>query len=414
MPVDSSSALSRRTLLKLLAAAAVTGCGRRGADVSDLHVVVTGAGIVGASIAYFLAKGGASVTVVDKTGPASHASRGTFAWVNATWAKQPRYYHSLSQDGVLAWHELQRELDLPVRWGGSLEWFEGAERQELLAAQIAEQADWGEPARMVGGAEFADLEPNVLFPADQVAAYSGNDGAVDPVASTLILLEAAKLLGATVRFPTEVLDVSMSGSRLQAVETSDGTIEADRLIVATGAAPDMPRRLAGIDVPQRSTPGIILLTTPMPRLLNRVVIAPGIHMHQRDDGRIVLGEQDGAPQTEAHAARLAGRPNDFPSRLIAEQHGERMLAIARRFLPGIADAGIDDAYIGWRPLPIDGHPVLGTAPDRPDIYLAVMHSGVSLAPIVGRLVSRELLDGESQERLAPFRPGRSFEEVRRY
>lgn len=412
MPVNQSSTLDRRTLLKLLAGAAVTGCGRR--DPGDLRVVIAGAGIVGASIAYFLAKSGASVTVVDKTGPASHASRGTFAWINATWAKQPRHYHKLAQDGVAAWHELQRELDLPVRWGGSLEWFEGAARQEQLAAQIAEQADWGEPARMVSAAEFTELEPNVAFPGGQVAAFSGNDGAVDPVAATQTLLEAARRLGATVRFPSEVLDVTMSGGRLGAVETSDGMIEADRLVLATGAAPNSPLQLAGVDIPQRSTPGIIALTTPMPRLLNQVVVAPGIHLHQRDDGRIVLGEQDGAPQTEAHAARLVGRPNDFPSREIAYQHGQRMLAVARRFLRGIEDATIEDAYIGWRPLPIDGHPVLGASPDRPDVYLAIMHSGVSLAPIVGQLASYELINGEKLERLAHFRPQRSFENVRRY
>ena len=107
--------MKRRALLKLVAAAAFTRAGRLGAVPKDIKIVVAGAGIIGASIAYHLAKPGASVTVIDKQGPASHASRGTFAWINATWAKQPRHYHSLTQDSVAYWKDLQQTLALPVR-----------------------------------------------------------------------------------------------------------------------------------------------------------------------------------------------------------------------------------------------------------------------------------------------------------
>ena len=79
-----------------------------------------------------------------------------------------------------------------------------------------------------------------------------------------------------------------------------------------------------------------------------------------------------------------------------------MLSIAKQFVPGMADAVIHDAYVGWRPLPIDGHPVLGASPANPDFYLAIMHSGVSLAPIVGQLVAHELTEAASIERLDQF------------
>ena len=406
--------MNRRLLLKLLAAAAVSGCGQRQSTTKNLNVVVVGAGIVGASIAYHLAKAGTTVTVIDKLGPATHASRGTFAWINATWAKQPRHYHTLSQDGLANWRDLQPLLDLPVKWGGSLEWFDNAEREKKLVAQISEQVEWGEPARMVNAAQFAGLEPNILFDAGNNAAYSPNDGAVDPVVATHKLLTAAEDLGATIVFPSDLKDIVMTGGRLSAVETSTGTSPADRLVLATGAATDPPRTIGGVDIPQRSTPGVIAITAPMPPLLNRVISAPGIHMHQRNDGRIVLGEQDGAPQNEAHAMRLEGRPNDFPARDFAEQHAERMLTVAKTFLPGIAGAVIDNAYIGWRPLPIDGHPILGASPVRPDVYFSIMHSGVSLAPIVGQLASFELTEGVAIERLDQYRPGRVFEDVKRY
>jgi glycine/D-amino acid oxidase-like deaminating enzyme len=406
--------LNRRTLIMLVVATAIAGCGQRSVETKRLRVVVAGAGVVGASIAYHLAKAGASVTVIDRLGPATHASRGTFAWVNATWAKQPRHYHALSQDGLANWKDLQQLLDLPIRWGGSLEWFDNDIRQEQLAAQIAEQIEWGEPARMVSASEIAKLEPNLKIGPGVSAAYSSNDGAVDPVLATRRLLDAAKQLGATVSYPCELIDTSMSDGRLTSVETTTGSIKADRLVLATGAAPGPPSRIAGIDIPQRSTPGVIALTKPMPRLVNRIIVAPGVHMHQRDDGRFVLGEQDGAPKTEAHALRLEGQPNDFPTKLVAQEHGDRILDIATRFVPGIADAEVDTACIGWRPLPIDGHPVLGVNPDRRDVYMAIMHSGVSLAPIVGQLVSLELIEDVVIERLERYRPTRSFEHVERY
>jgi glycine/D-amino acid oxidase-like deaminating enzyme len=406
--------VDRRTLLKLLAATAMSGCGPGRPEDKGVRIVVAGAGIVGASIAYHLSLAGASVTVIDQQAPASHASRGTFAWINATWAKQPRSYHSFTQDSVTYWHELQQALDLPVRWSGSLEWFTNDERQDKLAGQIAQQLEWGEPARMIDSNEFAELEPKVLLSPTSTAAYSPNDGTVDPILATQKLLAAAQTLGATLLYPSELTDVTLANGRLIAVETSNGTIAADRLVLATGAAENVLAKMADVEIPQRTKPGVIVITKPMPRLLQRIISAPGIHMHQRDDGRIVLGEQDGAPQNEAHALRLDGRPNSFPSPVIAQEHASRMLAVAADFAPDIQAAQVEDVYIGWRPLPIDGHPVIGASPSRPDVYIAVMHSGVTLSPIVGKLAAQELLTDTLNESLAPYRPDRSFEMIKRY
>ena len=209
--------MDRRTLLKLLAATSVAGYVPRAVAADGLRVVVAGAGIIGASIAYQLARAGAEVTVVDRQGPATHASRGTFAWINATWAKHPRSYHKLNQDSVANWHDLQQALDIPVRWGGSLEWFDSEERSELLAEQIAEQAAWGEAASMLDAAETSRLEPALKISDNASVAYSGNDGAVDPVVATGRFLDAARSMGAIVAYPTEVTGIRQSGGRLVSV-----------------------------------------------------------------------------------------------------------------------------------------------------------------------------------------------------
>jgi glycine/D-amino acid oxidase-like deaminating enzyme len=267
---------------------------------------------------------------------------------------------------------------------------------------------------MIDANEFAELEPNVLFSPKSTAAYSPNDGTVDPVLATRLLLAAAKRLGATITYPSKLTNVTLANGRLAAVETSSGTIVADRLVLATGAAENILATMADVEIPQRTLPGVIVLTKPMPRVLHRIISAPGIHMHQRDDGRVVLGEQDGAPQNEAHALRLDGRPNDFPSPAIAQEHARRMLDVAEHFAPRMQAAEVENVYIGWRPLPIDGHPVIGTSPNRPDVYIAIMHSGVTLAPIVGQRAAKELLGDTIVDSLEPYRPDRSFEMIKRY
>ena len=150
----------------------------------------------------------------------------------------------------------------------------------------------------------------------------------------------------------------MVKGRLTSVQTSGGHIPADRLVLATGAEAQLPQQISGLEIPQRSTPGVIVITKPMPRLLNRIIVAPGVHIHQREDGRIVLGEQAGAPNTEAHEQRLRNRPNIFPDEAIAQQHGGRILANALGYVPDIRRAEIESVYIGWRPLPLDGHPAV--------------------------------------------------------
>jgi len=410
--------MDRRTLLKLMAATALAGTSPHnsasGKNSSKEKVLVVGAGIIGASIAYQLAKAGAEVTIIDSLAPASHASQGTFAWINATWAKQPKSYHALNQESVASWGQLQNELGLNIRWGGSLEWFASATRQDKLELQIAEQIAWGEPARMMSASEFKQHEPQVNFQGQNRVAYSPNDGAIDPVAATHSLLKAAVKLGAKLTYPCKLLELSFAGGRLVGAETSLGGIAIDKVVLATGAAPDTASRFAGLDLPQRSTPGIIAITKPMPQLLNGVISAPGIHMHQRTDGRIVLGEQSGPPKNEAHKNRLKGRPNGFPSRELAAEHATRMFAVAEVFCPKMAGLKIEDVHIGWRPLPLDGHPVIGASVRQPNVYLAVMHSGVSLAPIVGQLVAYELMSGKTVPRLDAYRPDRPFKRVKRY
>ena len=406
--------IERRTALKLAAALWLSTQNRRVSALPPQRIVVIGGGIIGCAISYYLAKAGAQVTLLERDTLVSKASRGTFAWINATWAKQPKHYHRLNQMGLDGWHELEQALNIPIRWGGSLEWFSSRERQVTLAADIEEQASWGEDAEMLSGTEVSALEPNLTVSADLAVAYSCGDGALDPVVACQRLAAGAQQHQARILEHCEVHSASPNDEGSITLSTSLGDWVADRYVLATGADSMTAQTLAGVTIPQRSTPGVIVITKPLPRLIHRVIAAPGIHLHQRDDGKIVIGEQSGAPDNVAHSLRLRQRPTRFPTETTALAHAERMLAITRKYLPAAVEAEVDEVLIGWRPLPIDGHPVLGTPSASPASYLAIMHSGITLAPIVGQLVAQELLTKTPSPHLTHYRPDREFSSVARY
>jgi glycine/D-amino acid oxidase-like deaminating enzyme len=83
-----------------------------------------------------------------------------------------------------------------------------------------------------------------------------------------------------------------------------------------------------------------------------------------------------------------------------------LLERGRGVLPNLAEAEVVEARFGLRPVPADGHSCVGAITEIPAYYEAVTHSGVTLGPLVGRLLAREILTGEVDPLIAPFRPDR--------
>src|SRR5437016_3968587 len=114
-------------------------------------VLVAGAGIVGASIAYHLAKRGAKVTVIERSQPAAGASGKSFGWLNATFSKRPRGYFELNQLGMTGWRRLESELNgaLQIQWGGSVAWCPPGPESDELRASVENHRGWGYAARFI-------------------------------------------------------------------------------------------------------------------------------------------------------------------------------------------------------------------------------------------------------------------------
>jgi glycine/D-amino acid oxidase-like deaminating enzyme len=159
----------------------------------------------------------------------------------------------------------------------------------------------------------------------------------------------------------------------------------------------------GVDPMRTSTPGVIVTTEPLEPLLNTVVYNDECHLHQLQDGRVLVGEKAGPPATDEHRVLLQDRPNQYPSAELASEHATRVLGVASSYVPQLADARVASVGVGWRPLPKDGLPVVGRIEQAPQLYLAAMHSGVTLAPIIGHLAAMEILDGVRVDLLSDYR-----------
>ncbi len=384
--------MNRRQLCKLFSGLVVSGIPWLQARSRKARIVVAGGGIIGAAIAYYLARRGAEVTLAEKDRPASGATSKSFAWINSTFSKRPQHYYELNRLGMAAWHNLERELNgaLIIQWGGSLEWALEPEAAERLRNGVHQHQQWGYLTRLIDEETFKRLAPNLVPGKFLAACFCEHEGTLDPVQAVKVLLEQAQKLGARVEYPCEITGLEIRQGRLQSVRTAKGEVAADYLVVACGV--DTPRvaAMAGIKVPLKDSPGVLAHTAPHTRLLDRVALAPGAHMKQNPDGRIITGSDfGGSPVTDN-----------------SSEFGNRLLKNSEQFLPGIKNARLERVTLGWRPLPEDEFPILGFTEACPNLYLAVMHSGVTLAPLIGQLAAIEILDGVRVELLQPYRLAR--------
>jgi glycine/D-amino acid oxidase-like deaminating enzyme len=351
------------------------------------RIVIAGGGILGANIAHQLAKRGAAVTLLERTKPGSGATANSFAWINAK--KQPHAYFTLSQMGIEAWRELHAEIgkELPVRWGGSLEWTDNAERAARQAETMRRFQAWGYPVHLIDARQMRALEPNVVPGTVAGATHAKIEGSADPVGATQVILAHAARAGAKIVYPAEVVGLDLANGRLRAVKTSGGDIEADVLVVACGVDTPKLAAMAGLTVQLTRSPGVLFHTEPRPIAIDRVLLTPIGNVKQKPDGRIVTG-LDFGPSADEHPTKEQGA-----------QFLKKMSAI----LPSLAAAPVEKVTLGLRPLPKDSYPIIGFPAGRRDVYLTVMHSGITLGPLVGRLAAMEILDGVQVDPLAPYR-----------
>jgi glycine/D-amino acid oxidase-like deaminating enzyme len=369
-----------------------------------LKVGIAGGGIVGASIAMHLARSGAQVLLFEKFGPAQGATQNSFAWVNAL--VENAHYRALRLESLKAYRELDRTLSLNIVWGGYLNWASTTAEADVVQASARQLAGTASPTRRITAEEIMTLDPAVSTGPITDAFYSSIDGHLDPVQVTRRFLDDAARAGARILYPCELTALDLSAGRLRGVATTQGRFALDRLVVAAGV--DTPRILAMARFPLalKHAPGILAHSKRLPPLTRLAHDAPGnVEFKQMADGSVVGTDARSPPDTLEHR-EIRAHAMSFPSAELRTDHGNRILSRIAQFLPAAQAVPLDRLTLGFRPMPIDEFPVMGALPTAPDIHVAVTHSGVTLAPIVGRLTAEEVLQGSRADWFAPYRPER--------
>ena len=371
------------------------------------RVAVIGAGILGAAIAWRLARRGVQVTLIDKAQPGHGASSHSFAWINAG-AKEPVGYHNLNRRSLEMWERFARSIgdggdpaSVGLRWGGKVSWEAEPAAAERLVARVRQLQVWGYPTRLIDAGELNALEPALELGPVAAAEYSPNEGQVEPQMVVDACLRRLREMGSELLSGVEVIGFARSGNdRIESLVTSTGNVDVDAVVTAVGTDTTRLAALAGVNVPQAESPGVVLRTNPLPPLLHNVpvVYAPAlgdgrreIHIRQCADGSLMIGEGDQESLAEDDS----------------QTHADDLLARAARYLPGIGGAKAIPVPVGWRPMPLDGYPVMGFADEAPNLYVALTHSGVTLAPALSQLAVLEICDGTPADAvLGPYRPQR--------
>ena len=371
-------------------------------------VAVIGAGIVGACIAARLAEKNTPVLLLDTGEPGHGTSNASYAWVNAN-QKLPRAYFDLS---VAAMAEYQRLAwqHAPATWyhrDGNLLWFADPGQAADLAERVARLQAWGYAAELIPVSQaIADLESALAggdTRPDAQIAWFPEEAWVDTLAMTERLVAAARHAGGRVLTgpDREVVTISRDGGRVTTITLRGGqTLPVRAVVNAAGAAGTAVAAMVGRKLPMQDSPGMIV----------RATLPDGVETLTRLDDREIIAMRPDGPERVLIAldaesiSEIAGLPPGPLS--ISHPLVGRMLALAADAAPVLAAAQPVAAVIAPRPIPADGYPSVGGVPEIPGYFEAITHSGVTLAPLIGRVLAAGILGQPPDPLFAPYRPDR--------
>lgn len=326
-----------------------------------MKIVIIGGGIVGAALARYLTKANADVTLIESGAGATEAS---FGWVNASYFLNEDHFR-LRSAGLAAW----RALDVPLSWSGALCWdAQGA----AFEAQHAALTKLGYAVEEIEADQFRRLEPHVV-PPERALRYAA-EGVAEPQATTRMLLQGIQRISGV-----RVIGVQTASGRVTGVETTAGAIAADRVIVAAGTGSAALLQSVDVALPMLERPAVMVRTAPVLPLLSHVLVTPEGEVRQDADGHIW------APASVGHQADARTKIEGTPEAL-----ADAALARVKALLPE-TDLRWEQVMLAQRPMPGDELPVIGAAGPE-GLFVAVMHSGVTLAAIVAQLLGPQVLD----------------------
>ncbi|MEU3612249.1 FAD-binding oxidoreductase [Streptomyces sp. NPDC006872] len=367
-----------------------------------MKVIIIGAGVLGVSVARQLAVAGEDVLLLDRSGAGTGTTATTFAWINSSRKPDPDY-HRLNLAGMEEHARLAEQLPGAPSYfpSGALQWADAA-NERRLADNVERLQALDYPAHRVTPDEATRIAGDLRIPATITSiAHFPSEGYVLPALFVGNLLADAEQHGATCAIG-EVMAIDDRPDGVSVTLAGGEVRRGDRVVLAAGRWTERLAARAGIDVPMVTDVGRGAQTVGLlgyarsPELDLRCVIhSPGLNLRPAAGGQAVLQALDLNADVD---------PEDPPS-----ADGDIANTLARRFsalLPDPGRAPEIDLRVGLRSLPADGHTVAGYASAQSRVYCLVSHSGVTLAPILGRLVATEITTDQEQDLLRAFRPTR--------
>lgn len=375
---------------------------------NSADVIVVGAGVVGAACAYYAARSGLRVTVLDR-GPVAGGTTGAGEGNLLVSDKEPGPELDLALLSTRMWRELAEELPRRIEYEpkGGLVVASDEARMAALRGFAATQATAGVVAEEVGADRLHDLEPH-LAPGLAGGFHYPQDAQVMPALAAAHLLRAA---GDRVRLRLgeEVTGLLTGASgEIRGVRTVAGPLHAPYVVNAAGTWGGELARHAGVELPVLPRRGFVLVTEPLPRVVRHKVYAAD-YVADVASGSAALQTSAVVEGTPAGPVLIgASRERVGFDRTLSVEALRRLAAQATALFPLLAGVRAIRTYPGFRPYLPDHLPAIGPDPRAPGLLHACGHegAGIGLAPVTGLIVARSLTGAEPPLDIIPFRPER--------
>lgn len=351
-------------------------------------IAIVGAGLIGASLAFQLTRQGHEVTVLEAGLPGQAASGRSFGWLNASFFADQAHFR-LRLAGMEAWRRLKADVpDLALRWPGALWWEEqgeGLRRQQMMLREL------GYPVAFLTGADIRKRLPDLGKIPDEALLFPA-EGAAETGEVVSQLLRAAQARGARVIAGLRATAVLESSDRIVGLQTECGGLPADQVLICAGTGAPALLAPLGLQLPMLTRPGVLMRSRPLPRVTDQILVTPQLELRQDPQGRLLF------PTSPGHQGDSSETIPDLMP-LLADA-ATRVQAL----FPGLSPEW-EQAMVSPRPVPGDGLPAVGAIGPR-GLFLAVMHSGATLAAIVAEILVEEMKGDTRAPLLAPYRPQR--------
>lgn len=374
-------------------------------QLAGADIVIVGAGVMGSATAFYLAGRGYAVTLLEqnRVGGMPGASGASGSMLQAL-SGEGEAVERQGQESRAIFGELAGELrdltgiDTGYHTPGTIVLaFSDGDVAQITQRRVTAYVRSDEPHEWLSPEEVRRREPSV---SETVVAglYLPRSQNIYAPLYVKALAHAAAARGAVLRQGVTVTGVSRSGGRVTGVETTQGSIACDALVLATGAWTGHASRWLDVPLPVGPQRGQIMALQPRPpeRRVRHILHGHGGYLIPKANGTTVIG----ATHDEVgFDARVTGAGLQW------------LLTVGERMAPELTQATFKHAWCGFRPVMQDGgRPVVGRLPGTHNAYVAAGHGaiGVTVSPAVGQLMAG-LIAGDDTldaEALATFDPGR--------